>query len=258
MKKLLHARIFGQGPALIILHGLLGTGDNWQTIAKQLAERYTICLPDLRNHGKSFHTDDFNFQLMVQDVLELMDSNWMQSAYFIGHSMGGKVAMHLALSEPDRVDRLLVADIGVKDYPPGHLQIFQALQSINLAQLEDRKTAEMQLLDSLKDKGVVQFLAKNLSRAKDGSFHWKMNLEAIITGYKNIMEGIHTANTFEKPSLFVRGAQSKYILDEDFDEIRKCFPNAQFETLSNAGHWLHADQPAAFLNLAEKFFEDDV
>ncbi len=256
MNQQIHSKIFGQGPPLIIIHGLLGTLDNWQTIANKMSDNYTICLLDMRNHGKSFHSDVFNFDVMVDDLIAFMDTNWIRSANIIGHSMGGKAAMHLALREPDMVNKLVVADIGIKDYPPGHLHIFKALSEIDLPSLTDRKTAHDFLMNALHDPGVVQFLLKNLTREKDGSFSWKMNLEGIIKNYTFIMEGIHTENTFVKPTIFLRGDRSKYILDDDIPAILKIFPKADFQTIANAGHWLHADQPDEFVKLCSDFFDE--
>lgn len=255
MSQQLYSKITGQGPPVIILHGLLGTSDNWHSIAASLAEHYTVCLLDLRNHGRSFHSHDFNYELMAQDVMRFMSDNWIQSASVIGHSMGGKVAMYLALHEPDLVDRLLVADIGVKDYPPGHLHIFDALSSVNLNQLTERRQAQDFLEDRLQNKDVVLFLMKNLTRDKEGHYHWKMNLPAIIANYDNIMKGFHESLSFDKPTLFVKGSRSEYIKDDDRAGIRSFFPNATFSSIEGAGHWLHADNPEAFLQICLAFLD---
>lgn len=256
MKQQLFSKITGQGPAIIILHGLLGTSDNWQTIANRLSDDFTVCLLDLRNHGRSFHADTFNYEVMVEDVLQFMQDHWINSASIIGHSMGGKVAMNLALKEPDMVGKLIVADIGIKTYPPGHLHIFDALRKIDLDTLKDRKTAQDFLMSELHDSGVVHFLLKNLSREKNGQFAWKMNLDGIIKNYDQIMQGIHTGEVFISPTLFVKGSNSRYILDEDQAEILKIFPNAIFSTIPGAGHWLHADQPELFLKVCYDFLQD--
>jgi pimeloyl-ACP methyl ester carboxylesterase len=253
MNQQLFSKIIGQGPPLIILHGLLGTSDNWQTIANRLAENFTVCLLDLRNHGRSFHSDVFNYEAMVEDVILFMENNWIQSADFIGHSMGGKVAMHLSLNQPEKVTKLIVADIGVKDYPPGHLAIFDALASIDLKNLNERKEAELILSNKLQEASVVQFLLKNLSRDKDGIYYWKMNLNGIVNNYANIMKGIHSDQVFLNPTMFVRGSKSNYIQDDDLLDIAKLFPNAIYKTISNAGHWLHADQPEIFIELVYQF-----
>ncbi len=253
MNQQLFSKISGQGHPLIILHGLLGTSDNWQTIANQMSENFTVCLLDLRNHGRSFHSDIFNYDAMVEDVIHFMESHWIQSADFIGHSMGGKVAMNLALREPDLVNKLIVADIGVKNYPPGHLIIFEALRGLDLKTLPNRKSAQDFLMEKLHDHGVVQFLLKNLTREKDGGFSWKMNLDGIIDNYTKIMAGLNTNETFTKPTLFVKGANSNYILNEDQIDILHFFPDALFETIPEAGHWLHADQPEIFTKVCTDF-----
>lgn len=252
----LYSKISGQGPPLIILHGLLGTSDNWHSLGVKFAETHTVCLLDLRNHGRSFHAEEFNYEVMAADVMRFMENNWIQSASVIGHSMGGKLAMHLALHEPDLIDRLIVADIGVKDYPPGHLQIFDALMSLDLKQLRDRKAAQEFLDTRINNNEVVMFLMKNLTRDKDGSYHWKMNLPAIIGGYENIMRGFHHDLRYDKPALFVNGALSNYVEESDHPVILRYFPNASFSTIKGAGHWIHADRPDEFFSICRSFLTE--
>lgn len=252
----LHSKILGQGPPIIILHGLLGTLDNWQTIANYLATDYTVCLLDLRNHGRSPHAIEMDFHLMAEDVLMFMESNWINSAVVMGHSMGGKVAMQLALDHPDNVEKLIVVDIAPKLYQPGHYEIFNALDSIQLSTLKERKEAELKLNLALENPSVVQFLLKNLTREKDGSFSWKMDFDAIKKNYLNLIAAIESKEIYDKPSLFIRGGKSHYILDEDIDNIMDNFPEARLITINDAGHWVHSEKPNELLAEINKFLNN--
>ncbi|HMG16416.1 MAG TPA: alpha/beta fold hydrolase [Saprospiraceae bacterium] len=251
----MHSKILGQGPPIIILHGLLGTLDNWQTIANHLSSQFTVCLLDLRNHGRSPHTPAMDLHLMAADVLEFMESHWINSAVIMGHSMGGKVAMQLALEYPDNVDKLIVVDIAPKKYSPGHYEIFKALDAINLKTLKERKDAEQQLSDKLKDPSVVQFLLKNLTREKDASYSWKMDLKSIENNYLKLIGAIDSIEVFDKPCLFIRGGNSNYILDEDLESIKKNFPNTKLATIKEAGHWVHSEKPKELLEELLKFLD---
>lgn len=250
----LHAKIIGQGPALLVLHGLFGTADNWVTLAREWAKHYTVILPDLRNHGRSPHHPEMGYEAMAEDVLRLLEREWVHRAFVIGHSMGGKVAMHLALGQPDLVERLLVADIAPKAYPGGHEAIFRALESLPLTELKNRSDAEALLRESLRDEAVVLFLLKNLARDEAGGFRWKMNLEAIMRHYPAILAAVPDHTSFDKPTLFLRGGNSRYILDEDIPAIRAQFPESRVEHIPGAGHWLHADRPAEFGAAVRGFF----
>lgn len=253
----LYTKIQGQGPPLVILHGLFGTSDNWATLAKQFAESYTTILIDLRNHGRSFHRDTMSYEEMAEDILEFLDKEWIHQAWLLGHSMGGKVAMRLALDHPHRFSRLMVVDIAPKAYPGGHEQIFEALQSIDLRQLEDRTAAQHQLEQTIPDKGVIQFLLKNLHREKDGTFQWKMNLKVIVEAYPSILAGITATHPYAAPACFVRGGNSRYILDSDFEEIKTLFPASEVATIPQSGHWVHAEQPKLFSEAVYSFFTED-
>jgi esterase len=250
----LFSKILGQGPPAIILHGLMGTLDNWQTIANQLSADYTVCLLDLRNHGRSPHSPNMNMHEMAEDVAEWMGDNWIHSVALIGHSMGGKVAMTLALEHPLLVEKLMVVDIAPKPYPPGHLHIFDALKSVPLTSLNTRKEAEKILNDKLNEQSTIQFLMKNLHRDTEGQYHWKMNLDAIINNYDYIKQDI-TGSPYDGPCWFVRGANSRYILDTDMEDIHSVFPHAQLITIDNAGHWVHADAPEKMIEIMQNFMK---
>jgi len=249
----LHFKTYGQGDPIIVLHGLFGTLDNWQTVARKLSENYLVYLIDQRNHGKSPHTDSFDYQDMADDVNELMNSEGIPEAHILGHSMGGKTAMQLSMSYPEKVRSLIVVDIAPKAYQGGHQEIFDALFSLDLSTIESRKAADEQLQLSIPDFGVRQFLLKNLTRQKTGGYGWKMNLSVIYESYAAILATIEITEPFENPTLFIRGERSKYISDKDEENIKKTFPTATIITISDAGHWLHAEQPEALLDAINAF-----
>jgi esterase len=246
---MLHFKEYGQGEPVLILHGLFGTADNWQSIANQLAQKFTVFAVDLRNHGRSFHSNEpFNYDVLANDIQEFMDENWLYQTRLIGHSMGGKVAMQVALNDPDRIQKLVVIDIAPRAYRSGHEAIFRAMNGLNLNLLKNRTEAESFLRQELdNDVPTVQFLLKNLSRRpsnEGGGFEWKMNLPVLERDYANILKPIGSDEPFENPTLFIRGGLSRYIKDEDTPEMAKLFPTMRLETIPNAGHWVHANQPA--------------
>jgi Predicted hydrolases or acyltransferases (alpha/beta hydrolase superfamily) len=249
----LNFKAFGQGDPIIILHGLFGTLDNWQTIGKKLAEHYMVYLVDQRNHGRSPHHPDFNYALMAEDLRTFMESQWIYKAHLIGHSMGGKTVMQFAMDFPDMIDQLIVVDIAPKTYAGGHQAIFDALNQLDLGSLEHRKEADKALSKNIKDYGVRQFLLKNLTREKAGGYRWKMNLPVIQQHYQAILDTIPLNEAFEEKSLFIRGSQSNYIMDEDWPTVLSYFPNAHLATVEGSGHWVHAEAPAELLKLVSDF-----
>lgn len=252
----LNHKSFGQGDPLVILHGLFGTLDNWQTIGKQLAEEYLVYLLDQRNHGRSPHVEGLTYPLMAEDLQAFLESNWMYASNIIGHSMGGKVAMQFALEYPDMVNRLVVVDIAPKDYAGGHELIFNALLNLDLVTIEGRKDADEKLANlGIEEFGVRQFLLKNLTRTKEGGYRWKMNLFEIHKYYPDILKNIESNATYEGEALFIRGGQSKYIQDSDWASVLEYFPNAQLITVENAGHWVHAEAPKELLQLISEFLK---
>ncbi len=253
----LNYKSFGQGDPLIILHGMFGTLDNWQTIAKQLAEDYTVFIVDQRNHGRSPHAPEMDYPTMAEDLHDFMESHWIYKAHLLGHSMGGKTVMQFALTYPQMVDKLVVVDIAPKTYVGGHQVIFEALLSVDLDKLANRKEAEAQLGNYIDDFGVRQFLLKNLTRKKEGGFEWKMNLAAIWAHYQDILKTVTGPEVFAGPSLFIRGGKSNYVATEDMPEIKALFTAAQLATVEDAGHWVHAEAPAILLAKLQKFLAAD-
>lgn len=250
----LYSREFGQGNPVIILHGLFGFSDNWQTIAKGLADSHLVVTPDLRNHGRSPHVASHSYPEMAEDLKVFMETHWMFSAALIGHSMGGKVAMQLALSHPDMVERLVVVDIAPDRAEDNHSHIFDALLGMDLSKMKTRQEAEAYLSERISEVGTRQFLLKNITREDDGTFTWKMNLPVLWEHFDDILAPVHPdASVFDKPTLFVRGSRSNYIRDAEIPHIKTLFPQAEFVTIEGAGHWVHADKPGELLAVLKGF-----
>lgn len=244
----LYFRSYGSGHPLIILHGLLGSGGNWHTLSSRwFGQHFTVYAVDQRNHGRSPHSPEFDYEAMVADLVEFMKDQGLASAHVLGHSMGGKTAMHLALAHPERVDRLVVADMAPRAYPPSHDMIFDALHSIDPAKYGSRQEIDRALAQKIRDTGTRQFLLKNLAHdPASGGYTWQMDLEAIYNGYDRLNEPIASDHTFDKPALFIRGERSDYVRDEDISGIKWLFPEAEVVTIPDAGHWVHADAPEPF------------
>jgi esterase len=245
--------------SLVILHGLFGTLDNWQTLARRWAEEagLRVVSVDLRNHGRSFHSPEHNYALMAADVLSLFDHLALDPTRLtlMGHSMGGKVAMCLALGYPERLAQLIVADIAPRFSNMEHQDdIIAGLQAVDLSTIQTRQQAEAALARSIPQPGVRQFLLKNLYRREDNSFAWRINLPALVANLAAVGEAVGAAQPFLKPTLFLRGGKSDYITPEDkLTDIPALFPNSQVVTVADAGHWLHAEKPEEVFGLVKNF-----
>ncbi|MEQ8532175.1 MAG: alpha/beta fold hydrolase [Imperialibacter sp.] len=249
--KKLFFRKLGQGKPLIILHGLFGASDNWLTIGKSLSEHFEVYLVDQRNHGQSFHDPAHNFDVMAEDLGNFIKENNIAQPIVLGHSMGGKVAMNYALSHPGKLEKLIIVDISPRGYKIHHDQILEGLKSIDLGSLESRKEADDQLAKYVPNVGERQFLLKSLSRTGDG-FEWKINVAAIDNNI-GLIVGEIDGEPNPVPTLFIDGENSNYIRDIDLPIIKKLFPDSQVVTIKNAGHWVHAEQPEAFLETLMAF-----
>jgi len=244
---------------LVILHGLFGTLDNWQTLARRWADEAGLRVvgADLRNHGRSFHAPEHSYALMAQDVVDLFDHLALDPARLtvLGHSMGGKVAMTLALAYPQRLAQLIVVDIAPRFSNMEHQEdIVAGLQAVDLGSIQNRQQAEAALLPHIPQVGVRQFLLKNLYRRADNSFAWRINLPGLVARLADVGEEITAARPFFKPALFVRGGKSDYITTDDkLHGIPALFPNSQVVTVPDAGHWLHAEKPAEVFGLVKNF-----
>jgi len=253
---LLHSNITGQGTPLVIIHGFLGMSDNWKTLAAQYVnEGFQVHALDMRNHGKSFHSEDWGYDVMVQDVLEYCNHYQLKNISVIGHSMGGKVAMLLASTYSDLVDKLIVADIGPKLYAPHHQTILTALNAVDFSQKPSRAQAEEIVSEYIHDFGTRQFLLKNLYWVAPGQLGFRFNLKVFNENTSAIGDALPFENQFDKKTLFLRGDKSDYILDSDFETIYHHFPKAVIETVSNAGHWLHAENPKEFFEKTMLFLK---
>lgn len=253
---MLYSRIEGQGKPLLIIHGFLGMSDNWKTFGSlYAAEGFQTHILDLRNHGKSFHSDDFTYDIMAQDVLEYCQENNLEKVSIIGHSMGGKVAMLFATSCQERVDKLIVADIGPKYYAPHHQEILAGLNAVDFSQKPDRAQVEETLYPYIPDFGTRQFLMKSLYWKEPGQLAYRFNLPVFIAKIEVIGTALPASAYFENPTLFIRGGNSNYILDSDLPEIKKHFPNFELATIPNVGHWLHAENPKTFFEETAKFLK---
>jgi len=245
----------GDGKPLIILHGLFGSLDNWLSIAKELTDTYQIFLVDQRNHGMSPHSDEFNYGVMAEDLKEFIKEHNIDRPYILGHSMGGKTAMKFALQHGDMWEKLIVVDISPKAYPVHHDVILEGLSAIDVDALKSRGQADKKLAEYVSDFGTRQFLLKNLNRKKSGGFEWKINLPVIKDNIEIIGEGMEEQLAIEKDVLFIRGEKSDYIKNDDVILITQHFPNAKLETVKNAGHWVHAEQPEALLDIMKTFLK---
>ncbi|TFV93540.1 alpha/beta fold hydrolase [Algoriphagus kandeliae] len=242
----------GTGEPLIILHGLFGSADNWFSIAKELENDFTLYLVDQRNHGDSPHSDEWNYEVMVEDLRELMDEEGLSEAYLMGHSMGGKTAMNFAVTYPDRVEKLIVADIAPRYYPVHHQTILEGLNSINLSETYSRKDADDQLAKYIPYPGIRQFLLKSLGRDRNG-FYWKINLPVITENIEEVGKALEEDTVYSGPTLFLAGANSNYIQQSDLPDILAHFPNYEIEFIEGAGHWLHAEKPEAVVREIRRF-----
>jgi esterase len=240
-------------PPLIILHGLLGSSDNWHSLGKRFGERFHTFALDARNHGRSPHSDIFDYPAMAADVAEFMSRQNIRSASVLGHSMGGKTAALVALLHPDAVDKLVVVDIAPRSYRDRNDQIFGALHSVDISAYSFRKDVDAALSATISDFGIRQFLMKNLGRDQSGRFYWKMNFEVIEKNYDRINEELALDRRFDKPALFIRGEHSDHIQQSDFPIIRRLFPKSEIVTMKNAGHWVHADAPEEFFAHVSEF-----
>jgi pimeloyl-ACP methyl ester carboxylesterase len=238
---------------LVLLHGLFGGGDNWSGIAPKLAERFRVLMPDLRNHGLSPHSDMIDYPQMAADVAELLASAGAGRASIVGHSMGGKTAMQLALDSPQVVSKLVVVDIAPRAYLPGHDNILDALLALNLPDFASRQQIEDALATEIPSLPLRRFLLKSVARDSNGKFFWKMNLRGLAKNYDKLCCAVGEGRTFAGPTLFIRGGSSDYIRAADEAEIYRQFPAARIETITSAGHWVHADAPEEFARLVLEF-----
>ena len=253
----LNFKEFGEGKPLVILHGLFGSLDNWFSLSKAFSDKHHVYLVDQRNHGQSPHCDSHTYEEMADDLFEFFQGHKLEDVVLIGHSMGGKTAMLFASEHPELLSKLIVVDMGIKQYPIHHDLIIRSMQALDLKTLTSRKEAEESLSHLLdEDESTIQFLLKNIYRQKqdDGSanYVWRFNLDVIADDIEEM--GLVISEGAELESLFIYGTQSRYILEKDKEEIRSLFPNTIFKSL-NTGHWVHAQDPEGFVNAVKGFID---
>jgi pimeloyl-ACP methyl ester carboxylesterase len=247
-------REYGSGAPLIILHGLFGSWENWHPVAKALSLRFTVHVVDQRNHGGSFHSSRFDYDVMAEDIRDFMSAHRLAKTALLGHSMGGKTAMRFATMFPAQVERLIVVDIAPRGYPPSQTDAIDALARLDLDRIATLRAADEHLQPAIPDLDLRRFLLKNLKPAAGGRYRWQVNIEAIRLAYPGLC-GPVALNPWPGPCLFVRGGHSDFIRDSDWQAIRTVFPQAQLCTLSAAGHWAHVDDPAGFAHTVTCFMD---
>ena len=251
---LLHSHSSGQpdSPPVVLIHGLFGSYENLGVIERSLSEHYHVINVDVRNHGRSGHSDDMSYPLMADDLAQTLDQLNVQQAAILGHSMGGKLAMAFALTYPQRVTKLILADIAPVAYPARHNSIFAGLNAVDLAGISNRADADKQLAGFINESGVRQFLLKSLVKQHE-TFQWRFNLAALQANYQALIGEPMVNGRFDGPVLFIKGGDSDYILPEHRPVIMQLFPAAQAKIIQGTGHWLHAEKPAAFTKLVQDF-----
>jgi len=241
----LHVRELGSGEPMMILHGLFGYSDNWQSQALKLSEYYRVILVDLRNHGHSAWSDDFSYELMADDIYELCEDLNLEDLILVGHSMGGKVAMRFAQKHEHLLEKLVIADMGIRSYPMHHNHVLEAIRSVDVPSLKARREADAAMSEHIESEGIKQFLLKNLYWKEKGKLAWRMNVEVLEREMPEILSAMAEGEVMT-PTLFIRGELSDYILDGDYEAIEAQFADVQFDTIKGAGHWLHAEAPGEF------------
>jgi pimeloyl-ACP methyl ester carboxylesterase len=252
----LHFKKYGEGKDyLVILHGLFGSLDNWQSLGKEFGNYFTTYIVDQRNHGKSPHFDEHNYSLMAADLKAFLEQQGVDETHLLGHSMGGKTVMQFSIQEPQFIKKMIVADIAPKYYAPHHQDVISALESVDFSIQTNRKKVQLKLEESIFDIGIVQFLMKGLTWVSKNQMGWKFNLKVLSERIESIGEELEGFAYFTNPTLFLRGENSDYITLDDIDTIEEIFPMAQYSTIENSGHWMHAENPKRFFEEVLNFLK---
>jgi len=253
---ILHSQIIGEGEPLLILHGFLGMSDNWKTLGNRFALGYEVHLIDQRNHGRSFHSKEFDYEVLADDLLKYVRHHHLEKISLLGHSMGGKTAMFFAVSYPELVRKLIVADIGPKYYSAHHQDILDGLNAIDFTKQTSRSAVSDELEKYVPEFGIRQFLLKNVYRKTKEQLAFRFNLQALTDSYDEVGVMLPSLSQYEGKALFLRGANSGYITNDDMGLISAHFPKSQVVTVKNAGHWLHAENPDDFYDYVVSFLND--
>jgi pimeloyl-ACP methyl ester carboxylesterase len=250
---ILHSKILGEGKPLLILHGYFGASDNWKTLGNQFAENYEVHLIDQRNHGRSFQADEFNYELLVDDLHKYIQQHKLKEIYLIGHSMGGKTAMLFAVTYPDLVDKLIIVDISPKEYKPHHTAILAGLNSVDFATQNSRSLVDAQIATYIPEVGIRQFLLKNVYWKEKGVLAYRFYLKSLTENNPEVGKPLPPNTTFIKETLFLKGQKSDYIIPAEHLIIDAHFPHHKIVEIKNAGHWLHAENPKDFYKEVSRF-----
>jgi len=246
-------REFGSGQPLIILHGLFGQSDNWNTLAKSFAEKgFHVFTLDQRNHGLSPHSDEWTYQAMASDLKEFIDDHGLEKPVIIGHSMGGKTVMFFETMYPGIADKLIIVDIAARPYPRHHDDVLEALHAVDFNTIKNRKDAEAIMNNYISDFGTKQFLLKNIYWKQDDRMDWRFNLDVITRKYDNVSVAVPQVSS-PVSALIINGEKSRYVSAQDMEEFRLRFPNSQFVTIQGSGHWVHAEKPKEFFDAVMAF-----
>ena len=262
MDKILHSKIYGQeksGTPLLVFHGLFGMLDNWGSFGKEFGEFFPVHLIDLRNHGKSFHSEEMSHDDLAHDITHYMEHHGLEKVNLLGHSLGGKAVMQFAVKYPVKVEKLIVVDIAPKAYPPHHQGVLKALESVNLSDIKSRGEVEDTLKSYIPDLATVQFLAKSLywkEHNGEKQLAWRFNLKTLSEKYDQFVSNAIKFGVFSGDTLFIGGTKSNYILPQDEFQIKQQFPNYQLEKIANAGHWVQAENPTDFNGVVKNFLLD--
>lgn len=251
--QLLHSKILGNGEPLLIIHGYFGSGDNWKMIANKLSDSFQVHLIDQRNHGRSFHSDEFDYELMVEDLYNYIEHYQLEKVNLLGHSMGGKTVMLFAVENSEMVNKLIVADIAPRMYPPHHGDILKALNSVNFSIQNSRALVDKKLAELIPEVGVRQFLLKNVYWKEKGQLDFRFNLQSLTENNNEVGEALPSFTVFDGVTLFLKGENSGYISADEEPLIKAHFPNSSIVTIANAGHWLHAENPIDFYKEVNRF-----
>ncbi|UAA37271.1 alpha/beta fold hydrolase [Paraneptunicella aestuarii] len=243
----------GEGKPIVMLHGLFGSLDNLGSISRELQSQFDVISVDLPDHGRSPHSPSFSYEQYAKQVLDVIELNELEQVSLLGHSMGGKVAMHMALNHPEKISSLIVADIAPVQYQARHNKVFDALKAVQLDKISSRKDAEKAMSQYIEEQGVIQFLLRSLTQTPDGKFAWRFNLDMLMRDYSQLSEGISHPIPYEAPTLFIKGGNSDYITAEHRPVITQLFPNASAKVMQGTGHWLHAEKPGVFAKLVKDF-----
>lgn len=256
LREALHSKILGEGKPLIILHGYFGASDNWKTLGNQFADNFQVHLIDQRNHGRSFHSDEFSYELLVDDLYNYIQYHHLENIYVIGHSMGGKTAMLFAVTYPDLVDKLIVVDISPKEYKPHHHSILAGLNSVDFSKQHSRKLVDEQIANYIPEVGVRQFLLKNVYWKEKGVLDYRFNLKSLTDNNPEVGKPLPQNTIFTKETLFLKGEKSAYIIPSEHLIIHAHFPQNKIVEIKNAGHWLHAENPKQFYKEVCEFLDE--